>query len=49
MTQIKKTHVAPDVILADWQASLGDQAQAIPQLMATDALQNCFGSEYVEC
>lgn len=55
MAQIKKpcpSNLAPDAFLADWQASLGDLAQAgqaISQLMATDYLQNCFGLEYVEC
>ena len=58
MAQINKpcpADLAPDAFLADWQASLGDFAQAgqagqaIPQLMATDILQNCFGPEYVDC
>ncbi len=55
MAQIKKpcpAYLAPDAFLAEWQASLGDLAQAgqaIPQLMATDILQNCFGPEYVDC
>ena len=55
MSQLKKpcpAELAPDAFIAEWQASLGDLAQAgqlIPQHMATDALQNCFGSEYVEC
>ena len=42
----------PDAFLADWQASLGDLAQAgqeILQLMATEHLQSCFGLEYVDC
>ena len=53
--QLKKpcpAHVSPDAFLADWRASLGDLAQAgqaIPQLMATDNLQSCFGPEYVDC
>ena len=53
--QLKKpcpAHVSPDSFLADWQASLGDLAQfgqAMPQLMATETLQSCFGPEYVEC
>jgi hypothetical protein len=53
--QLKKpcpADVSPDAFLADWQASLGDLAQfgqAIPQLMATDHLQSCFGPEYVDC
>ena len=53
--QLKKpcpAHVTPDAFLADWQASLGDLAQAgqaIPQLMATEHLQSCFGLEYVDC
>ena len=47
--QLKKpcsAHVSPDSFLADWQAALGDLAQAgqaLPQLMATDHLQSCFG------
>jgi hypothetical protein len=55
MAQLKKpcpSHVAPDAFLADWQASLGDLAQAgqaIPQLMATEHLQSCFGPQYVDC
>ena len=55
MTQIKNkcpSDLAPDAFLADWQASLGDLAQAgqaIPQLMATEHLQSCFGPEYVDC
>jgi len=55
MAQIKKpcpANLAPDAFIADWQASLGDLAQAgqpISQLMATDYLQNCFGPEYVDC
>ena len=55
MAQIKNkcpADLAPDAFVADWQASLEDLAQAgqrIPQLMATDFLQNCFGPEYVEC
>ena len=54
-TQLKKpcpAHVVPDAFFADWQASLGDLAQAgqaIPQLMATKHLQSCFGLEYVDC
>ena len=46
MAQIKNkcpADLAPDAFVADWQASLEDLAQAgqrIPQLMATDFLQN---------
>ena len=50
--QNNSADVSPDAFLADWQASLGDLAQAgqaIPQLMATEYLQSCFGPEYVEC
>ena len=55
LAQLKKpcpADVTPDAFLADWQASLGDLAQAgqaIPQLMATENLQSCFGPEYVDC
>ena len=51
MAQIKNkcpADLAPDAFIGDWQASLEDLAQAgqaIPQLMATDILQNCFGPE----
>ncbi len=55
MAQVKTpcpAHIAPDAFLANWQASLSDLAEAgqpLAQLMATDALQKCFGPEYVEC
>ena len=46
------TCTSPEEFLANWQATLGDLAQAgqaISQLMATDILQKCFGSEYTDC
>ena len=55
MAQIKtpcSSPLAPDAFLANWQAALSDLAEAaqpLSQLMATDALQQCFGPEYVEC
>ena len=55
MAQIKtpcSPQLAPDAFLANWQASLADLAEArqpLSQLMATDALQQCFGPEYIEC
>ena len=44
--------MSPEEFLASWQATLGDLDQAgqpLSQLMATDILQKCFGSEYTEC
>jgi len=55
MGQLKKkcpVDLAPDAFIAEWQASLDDLAQAgqpLPQLMATQILQECFGSEYLDC
>lgn len=55
MGQLKKkcpADLAPDAFIAEWQASLDDLAQAgqaIPQLMATQILQECFGPEYLDC